>query len=120
MKNGNHKQSFRNALSGIFTAFQTERNLRLMFLISLLVIVASIWLKLSLAEFSIIIWTIFAVFAVEMINTSLEAITDLVKEEWHQKAKRAKDAASGMVLMAVLGSIAIGSLIFLPKIIDLF
>ena len=36
------------------------------------------------------------------------------------EAKRAKDASSGMVLMAVLGSIIIGSLIFIPKILDLF
>lgn len=87
--------------------------------ISLAVFLACFWLKVSLLELTVIIWTIFAVFAVEMINTSLEAITDLVKEEWHQKAKRAKDVASGMVLLAVTGSIIIGGLIFIPKILNL-
>jgi undecaprenol kinase len=119
MKNGNHKQSFKNAFFGLLSSFKSEKNLRLMAAISLAVFLACFWLKVSLLELTVIIWTIFAVFAVEMINTSLEAITDLVKEEWHQKAKRAKDVASGMVLLAVTGSIIIGGLIFIPKILNL-
>ena len=120
MKNGDHKQSFRNALAGLLLAFKSERNFRLMVLIATLIILLGFFLRISLLEFAIIVWAIFAVFAVEMINTSLEAVTDLVKEEWHQKAKRAKDVASGMVLLAVLGSIVVGSLIFIPKILRLF
>lgn len=119
IKNGNHKQSLKNALYGLYLSFKSERNLKLMSAISLLVILASFWLKLSLLEFSIIVWAIFAVLAVEMINTSLEAITDLVREEWHRQAKLAKDVASGMVLLAVFGSIIVGSLVFLPKILNL-
>ena len=120
MKNGNHKQALKNALSGIFLSLKTERNLRLMVLIAVLVIAVSFWLRLSLMEFAIIIWAIFAVISVEMINTSLESITDLVREEWHQKAKKAKDIASGMVLIAVIGAAVIGGLIFIPKFMDLF
>lgn len=88
-------------------------------LISVLVILLSAWFRISLLEFTIVLWAIFAVIAVEMINTSLEAITDLVKEEWHLKAKRAKDVASGMVLLAVFGSAIIGGLIFIPKFLNL-
>ena len=117
IKNGNHKQSLKNALYGLYLSFKSERNLRVMLVVSILVIAASVWLKISLLEFAVVIWAIFAVLAVEMINTSLEAITDLVKEEWHRQAKLAKDVASGMVLLAVLGSIVVGSLIFIPRII---
>jgi diacylglycerol kinase len=120
IKNGNHKRAFKNALLGLFISFKSERNLRLMLVISFFVIVASFLLKLSLLEFTIIVWAIFAVLSVEMINTSLEAITDLVKEEWHRQAKLAKDVAAGMVLLAVAGSIIVGSLIFTPKILKLF
>jgi len=120
IKNGDHKQSLKNALSGILLSFRSERNLKLMLYATVLVLIASFLLKLSLLEFTIIVWAIFAVLAVEMINTSLEAITDLVKEEWHQKAKLAKDVSSGMVLLAVVASIIIGSLVFIPKILNLF
>ncbi|MBN1263335.1 MAG: diacylglycerol kinase family protein [Candidatus Pacebacteria bacterium] len=118
-KNGNHKQAFKNALAGLWLSFKTERNLRLMGIISVLVLLLSFFLKVSLIEFTIIVWAIFAVLAVEMINTSLEAITDLVREEWHHQAKLAKDVAAGMVLLAVLGSVVVGSLIFIPKILNL-
>ncbi|HUW21983.1 MAG TPA: diacylglycerol kinase family protein [Candidatus Bathyarchaeia archaeon] len=119
MKNGNHKQSFKNAISGIVLSFRNERNLKLMGIISVLVFVVALVLKVSLIEFTMIVWAIFAVVTVEMINTSLEAITDLVKEEWHQKAKMAKDVASGMVLLGVVGSVIVGGLIFMPKLIKL-
>lgn len=119
IKNGNHKQSLKNALIGLFTSFRHERNLRLMLLISLVVIICSFLFKLSILEFTIIVWAIFAVLGVEMVNTSLEAITDLVKEEWHRQAKLAKDVASGMVLLAVIGSIIVACLIFIPKILNL-
>lgn len=117
-KNGNHKQSFKNALAGVLVCFKTERNLRLMLFMAALVMGAAFAFGVSLLELAILVWAIFAVIAVEMINTSLEAITDLVKEEWHAKAKRAKDVASGMVLLAVVGSVVVGSLIFVPKFLS--
>ena len=88
-----------------------------MFIVAVIVIAASFFFRLSIMEFAIIIWAIFAVISVEMINTSLESITDLVREEWHLKAKRAKDIAGGMVLLASMGAFLVGCLIFAPKIL---
>ncbi|MFC1790690.1 diacylglycerol kinase family protein [Patescibacteria group bacterium] len=119
-KNLSHKQSLKNALAGLWQSFQTEKNLRVMVVISLVTLGAGFLLGISLLEFTIIVWAIFAVIAVEMINTSLEAITDLVKEEWHLQAKKAKDVSAGMVLLAAVSSGIIGILIFLPKIYHLF
>ena len=118
-KNPTHKEALKNAIAGLIASFKAERNLRIMLLISLIVLAASFFLKLSIIEFTIIVWAIFAVLAVEMINTSLEAICDLVKEEWHRQAKLAKDVAAGMVLLAAVGSFVVGSLIFAPKILEL-
>lgn len=115
-KNGSYKHSFKNALYGLLTAMKKERNFKIMMVVAGLVIVASFLLKISLLEFTVVIWAIFAVFAVEMINTAIESIVDLVKEEWHQKAKQAKDVAAGMVLLAVIGASVIGCLIFVPRI----
>lgn len=100
-------------------AYRAERNFRLMFLLAVVTFMAGLLLRLSLLEMAIIVWAIFAVIAVEMINTSLESITDLVQEEWHEKAGRAKDIAAGMVLIASIGAAMVGALIFGPKIISL-
>lgn len=70
-------------------------------------------------EWVIITLTVFLVFVAEMVNTSIEAMVDLITTEWHEEAKIAKDVSSGMVLMAVLGSIIIGALIFLPHLLQI-
>ena len=54
-----------------------------------------------------------------MINTALEALVDLVRPEIHPKAKRAKDTAAAAVLICALAAVAVGMIIFLPKLIQL-
>jgi undecaprenol kinase len=118
-KNGNHKISFKNAWEGLNFALQTEPNFRLMVVIGIFVLIASFLLQLSRIEMTIIIAAIFIVMLAEMVNTTIESITDLVTQEWHQEAKVAKDVASAMVLVAVIGSIVVGLLIFGPKLLSL-
>jgi diacylglycerol kinase len=56
----------------------------------------------------------------EMINTSLEAIVDLITKEHRVQAKIAKDVAAGMVLVGAAGSIVVGLIIFTPYLYFLF
>ena len=63
---------------------------------------------------------ILLVIITEMINTTIENMVDLITKEHHEEAKRAKDVASGMVLLAASGSVIVGILIFLPHILRLF
>ncbi|MBI4066818.1 diacylglycerol kinase family protein, partial [Candidatus Gottesmanbacteria bacterium] len=53
----------------------------------------------------------------EMINTSIEAMTDLITSEWRQQAKIAKDVSAGMMLLTAIGAILVALFIFLPKIV---
>ena len=117
--NENHKVAFENAFAGLRFALRTQRNFRLMVIIGILVLLASFILQLSRIEIAIIIAAIFIVMLTEMINTAVEAITNLVTREWRKDAKIAKDVASGMVLIAVMGSIIVGILIFGPKLLSL-
>ena len=118
-KNGNHKISFRNAWEGLRFALRTQPNFRLMVIIGIFVLIVSFLFHLSRIEITIIIAAIFIVMLAEMINTTIESITNLVTQEWHQEAKVAKDVASAMVLVAVIGSIIVGLLIFGPKLLSL-
>lgn len=62
----------------------------------------------------IIIFTIILGLSAEMINTSLESMTDLITREWRQEAKIAKDVSAGMMLVVSIGAVIIAVIIFLP------
>jgi diacylglycerol kinase len=55
----------------------------------------------------------------EMINTSIEAMTDLITTEYRQRAKIAKDVSAGMVLTTAIASLIVALLIFMPKLFKL-
>jgi len=111
--------SLRIAFWGIRSAFRNERNFRLQFLIALIVIVLMMVLGLDPIEKSILFLTIFVVLSLELINSQIEKILDLIEPEIRQKIKTIKDLSAGAVLFSVFGSIVIGFLIFLPYIIKL-
>lgn len=114
------KKSFGFALAGIDYALNSDQNLVVHFIMSFLVIIVSIFLKITSFEMAILGLTILLVITTEMLNTSIEKAIDLVTKEHRTDAKIAKDVASGMVLITALGSILIGILIFLPHILRLF
>lgn len=83
--------------------------------VMLVIVTGGYLFKLSTIEWMILILTIGMVLMAEMINSSIEAVVDLITEEKKQKAKIAKDVAAGMVLFTALISIAVGVLLFFPK-----
>ena len=54
------------------------------------------------------------VLALELMNTALEAVTDLVTEEWRPLAKKAKDLADSRALRGAVTAAAAGCVIFIP------
>jgi diacylglycerol kinase len=113
-----HTDSFKSALIGLKTAFSTQPNFKIMLFSVLVVVTLSVYLMISEAEWLVLIVMFLLVFTAEMINTSIEAVVDLVTEEWRQNAKVAKDVSGGMVLLSVFFSIIVGIIIFLPKVIQ--
>jgi len=111
--------SFKYALDGLKYAFKYEQNMLVHILATVVVVACGLMLKISLAEWLIIILAIGLVIATELINTSVEAIVDLTCPEINPLAKVAKDTAAAAVLVFALTAIVIGIIIFLPKIIVL-
>lgn len=109
--------SFKYAFEGISATIKTQTNMKIHLVIMFLVIIAGIIFKLSKLEWMICIILFSLVLAGELFNTAIEAIVDMVMPEFHPKAKLAKDAAAGAVLILALGSAVIGLMIFIPKII---
>ena len=55
----------------------------------------------------------------ECLNSSIEAIVDLASPEYHELARKSKDAAAGGVLLFSLTSLVVGLIIFAPRILCL-
>ncbi len=115
-----HHISFKNALAGLKWAITTQPNFRVHLFFSILAITLGFYLQITNVEMTIIIFTIVLGLTAEMINTSIEEITDLVTNEWRQEAKIAKDVGAAMMLLTAVGAVLVGLLIFLPKIIERF
>lgn len=114
-----HTISFLHALEGITAAFKSQPNLKIIFGSTIIVFLLAYYCHLSTVEWLIIILSCFTVMVAEMANTAMEATVDLITGEWREEAKFAKDVTAGGVLLAVIGSIIIGFIIFLPKFINL-
>lgn len=111
--------SFKYAITGIIETIKLERNMRIHIFIMLLVIVFGIILKLSVLEWIICIILFALVLAGELFNTAIENAVDIIMPERHDKAKIAKDAAAGAVLVLAIASAVVGLIIFVPKLLNL-
>ena len=108
-------KSFGYAFEGIFTCIRKERNMKIHCVMAVLVVAAGVILGLSPVEWCICLGLFGLVMALELVNTAVEAVVDLVTGEYHPLAKIAKDTAAGAVLIAALMAAAAGLIIFVPK-----
>lgn len=109
-------KSFYYALRGIFNAIKTERNLRvhltcLVYMFSILGLTD--WFVLSRTDWAVLAVASALVIGAELVNTAIENAVDLETKEYNEYAKRAKDAASGAVLVCAIGAVAAGLFILL-------
>ena len=109
-------KSFKHAVNGLKESLRTEQNLRIEIFCSLLVIIAGVYFKLKTSEWTLVLSACFFVIFGELINTSVEKLTDLVVDKRKTRnAKKAKDIAASAVLLASLYALIIGLIVFLPK-----
>ncbi|RDU35415.1 diacylglycerol kinase family protein [Neobacillus piezotolerans] len=113
-------KSFVYALSGIGSAIKRERNLQIHIFAGTVAIGLSILFSISKMEWLFILLAIAGMLSLELLNTAVERVVDLVTEEFHPIAKQAKDIAAGAVLVYACLSLLIGAIIFLPKITLIF
>lgn len=109
-------KSFGYAFEGIFACIREERNMKIHCFAMLLVIIAGIIFQISAMKWCICLILFALVMSLELVNTALEAVVDLVTEERKPLAKLAKDAAAGAVLAAAIFAVIIGCILFLPEL----
>ena len=104
--------SFHYAFAGIMYAVRTQPNMRVHLAISALVLIAMLVLRLERIYVIAIVMMIALVLALELLNTAIESVVDLLTVAHHPLAKTAKDAAAGAVLIASIGAVIVGYLAF--------
>ena len=109
-------KSFRFALTGLRQTVRTQRNFRIQLVLGTIAIGMGVGFSLTLLEWAILVLTIVIVLSGELFNTALEALVDLVSPEFRPLAKTAKDCAAGAVLVSAIGSVAVGLLLFGPRL----
>lgn len=113
-------KSFKNSMDGLINAYKNEQSLYIHAVSSILIIACGIFLKISFSEWAILLISLAVVLTLELVNTAIEVVVDLITTEWHILAKIAKDSGSAATFVASLATVVICAFIFIPKIIVLF
>lgn len=103
----------RFALCGLAYAWRTQRNFRIESGCAALALGLALALGVPPAP---ILLACALVLSLELVNTALEAVVDLVSPEFHPLAKVAKDAGAGAVLLASVFALLLGAWEFLPRL----
>ncbi|MFD2286899.1 diacylglycerol kinase [Pedobacter petrophilus] len=112
----NRLKSFKYAFNGLKLFFQNDHNGRVHLFAAVIAIGLSWLLHISALEWIAVLMVIAAVMVTEIINAAIEKLADVVSPGYHPKIKIVKDLAAGAVLMTTFLALAVGALIFIPKL----
>lgn len=110
-------KAFPCAFKGVLSGFK-ERNMKFHGVAALFAAIAGLVVGLTSWEWLVLVVMIALVWAAELINTSVEELADLIRDELgleYQATTRARDTAAGAVLVLAIAAVIVGVLIFLPK-----
>lgn len=112
--------SFKYAFNGLRIFFTKEHNTYIHLAITIITITMGVLLNISPVEWLIVLILIALVFSLEIVNTAIEHLCNLISPEWHKAIKNIKDLSAAAVLVAAVISVICGIIIFLPKLCDFF
>ncbi len=111
--------AFKHAFSGLVHVVRTQKNAWIHAIATLLVVALAILLQLPPFNFASLIIIIGLVWAAEILNTSIEALVDLISPNHHPLAKIAKDTGAAAVLVLSIAAVFVGLLILGPPLVAL-
>ncbi|QFT89894.1 Undecaprenol kinase [Bacillus sp. THAF10] len=117
---GSFGKSFQFALEGLQHVIKTERNIKIHICIAFLVILLSLFFQITTTEWAIVFLVIGMMVVIEIFNTAIENVVDLVTKEYHPLAKIAKDVAASAALVFACISFIIGVILFSPYLLNIF
>ena len=109
--------AFKVAFRGLGLVIREEQTFKIQMIAAILVIFFMFYFPLTALERTVLILAIVLVLSLEIINSQIERILDLLQPNSDPKIRRIKDLSASAVLVVVIGSVFIGLLIFLPYVL---
>lgn len=106
------RRSFLFAIQGFRTAVRQERNIKVMLAGAVFAVVMGFVCQLDAVSWAIIAMCIGSVLSSELVNTSIEAVVDLVSPEFHPLAGKAKDIAAAAELVLSMTAAVVGVIVY--------
>ncbi len=107
-------RKFAVAFEGLFHTFRTQSSMQVHCACGVLVVGLAAVTGVTPLEWTALFLAMGLVIGMELINTSIEAIVDLVSPEHSDLARIAKDTAAAAVLVSAMTSVLVGCVVFLP------
>lgn len=111
-------KSFRYAWSGLSATYKSEQNFRLQVLVAVVVVVFSFIFGISNKEWVIVLLVICLILLLELLNTALEKVIDVLEPKIHHYVKLIKDVMAAAVFLASLFAVIIGVIIYYPYLME--
>lgn len=106
--------SFMYASRGVVNLLKSEQNARIHLIYAITVATLAYILSITRIEAIILFFAVTLVIAVEIINTAIEKLLDIVHPESSKAVEFIKDAMAGAVLIASIIALVVSVLIFMP------
>lgn len=104
------------AAKGAFKLITTEHSVMVQSSLAILLIIAGFYFDISHEEWLVQTLAIGLVLGIEGINTAVEKVADFIHPSYHEKIGFIKDIAAGAVFFAAMTAIAVGCIIYIPKL----
>lgn len=111
--------SFRHALNGLLRVVRYERNFQKHILASAFVIIAALLFGFSRLEWVALLLVIGMVMTLEILNSLVEDLADILRPRIHDQVKTVKDGAAAAVLFAAFIAVVVGFFLFIPHVQEL-
>lgn len=109
-------KSFKYAYKGLIKTFKEEQNLRIQAFFAVLAAILAVYFQISRLEWALLVFVISLVMLMELANSAVERIADILKPRLDDYVKEIKDISAAAVMLASCAAAIIGALIFLPYI----
>jgi diacylglycerol kinase (ATP) len=109
-------RSFNFAFQGLVSAVRHQRNMKVHLVLAFAVLFVSIFLNLSRLQLVAIFLAVAFVFITELLNSAVEAVVDMITDDFDPRAKAAKDMAAGAVLVAAINALVVAYLVLADRL----
>lgn len=116
IKVGRLIKSFMYAFHGLYRVLREEQNLKLQMIAGIAAIILGIYFGISNIEWALLLLVIFLVILMEIVNSAIERVSDVLKPRIHAYVKEIKDIMAAAVMMASILAVIMGVLIFYPHL----